>query len=705
MARRLWTAAHPPLDGAYAINRNSPQARGLRVWIPDARGANPLALNPVTSQNASNTIVSDGTLGQVYSLPAGWIEATGIAGGVAMSGATWSVACWVNFNVVTGTQTVVGVGQVGGSLTSTAAIVLRGTIRAEFSGAGLIVDSGVTPVANTWYRVWYTCDSVGVASNIYVNGLQRATSGTQPSSAAVVDTVSIGRWHDAGYTGDTMNGQVSDARYYNTLVTPATIWQDYEPSTRYDLWRPLRSRRWFVPVVGGTTPTATDAVTLADLAALAAAVAASDSTAQTETAALSNGVASTDAANALETAGLSAAIGTADGIGLSDSATTSTAQGPADAVSFAETAVVSVALSGTDVSTAADGAQPSLSASDSAAHAEGTPSLSAALSTSDAGSLSDLASVAIAGSTAIAASDAIGLSETVSVAVALAQTDAATASDSLPATALAAPDTGLGSEGAPSLSASLSAQDIGTLAETASVAIAGSATILAADAIGLTETISLGVSVSATDSSTAQDASQNALGASDSAGHAEGVPTLTAALSAQDAVTLGDAAAVSVVGGTAIAASDSSTLSDSASVTVSLTTLDTLGLSESAAVSIVGSAAIAASDSAALSETISISASVASGDLVGLGDLYTAGLLAAELAAFVEQTATTVSLALVDQGLLQDTAQILTPANSVAATDAVGLTDTATVATILPRDLVYKLGVPSTRWSLGLPLG
>jgi hypothetical protein len=238
----------PPVAGPFDINTASPQAEGLVAWIPDTLRNNPLALNPLNVTNSSNTVAADAQMGQVYNLPAGYMEITGLKQAVALNTA-WSVGCWVRFNAVTGTQTVVGAANQG-SGTSAVHIASRsaGSIKVEKPSAALLVDSSVTPSTNTWYHVLYVYDGT---NRIYVNGVQKATSATA-EIAATPNAINIGRYHDSGFTGDTLNGKVIDVRYYNVPVPAAVVWQMWAPETRYDLWRP-RSPIFVVRSAGTVT--------------------------------------------------------------------------------------------------------------------------------------------------------------------------------------------------------------------------------------------------------------------------------------------------------------------------------------------------------------------------------------------------------------------------------------------------------------------
>lgn len=245
MPRRSWAGNRPPLDGAFTINRNSPQANGLVAWIPDSQGNLPLGYNSITASNTSSTVVGDGTLGKVFNLPAGYIELSNLAAGVNMDTAPWSIACWVNFNVVSGTQNIMSLHRAASSFSGMDFKSLSGG--AIQCGVGSL-STGVTPVAGTWYRFWYTFSATGASpSSIYLNGVLSINGADQAPSSVVADRLCVGRYNDAGGTFDTLNGKVADIRYYTKCVTPEVIWQDYDPATRYDLWQPMRSRRWFAP--------------------------------------------------------------------------------------------------------------------------------------------------------------------------------------------------------------------------------------------------------------------------------------------------------------------------------------------------------------------------------------------------------------------------------------------------------------------------
>lgn len=151
----------------------------------------------------------------------------------------FSVGIWLSLTSASGTQTAFSLVDTTNNLAI--AIMIRSGSPLKVEGWGSLsnptLESGVTPVANTWYRVDYTWD--GTTSRIYVNGVEKANNTAAPQSFTPT-IASIGKFSTSF---DNWTGWLDDATVFNYCLSPDTIWalydssrQDYGPAFRRQYW-------------------------------------------------------------------------------------------------------------------------------------------------------------------------------------------------------------------------------------------------------------------------------------------------------------------------------------------------------------------------------------------------------------------------------------------------------------------------------------
>ncbi len=139
------------------------------------------------------------------------------AAGMPNNSAAHSLACWVKFTSVAGTQSLMWMVGAGGTGNSTQLALRGGALRAE-KGAGTLLCGTFTPVTGVWYHVCYTWD--GVSSGIiYINGVQQASSSTSPGAATIAELYISTHI----YVAEPIVGQQDDARIYDHALTLAEI--------------------------------------------------------------------------------------------------------------------------------------------------------------------------------------------------------------------------------------------------------------------------------------------------------------------------------------------------------------------------------------------------------------------------------------------------------------------------------------------------
>jgi Concanavalin A-like lectin/glucanases superfamily len=265
MRRRWAPRANRPPHGPAQVNRASPQADGLVAWWPalasDQSAARDLAGRGFDAAFQGGTPPTWGSLAEGWQAldlgsGGGYAEAADddLLSPAANLGAI-TVAAWVNVtawpsggqnrapivakgNGGTGANAyeyalyVNGASPAEGNAHSVTGVVWKqdGATYWEGSADADAVSLGVT------YHVAFTLgpdaaqialfqDGLTVGSGVFVGGT--LTAGDSP--------VDLGRRPD-GATGQTLNALLADVRVYSRALSPAEIWQLYDPPTRWDLY-------------------------------------------------------------------------------------------------------------------------------------------------------------------------------------------------------------------------------------------------------------------------------------------------------------------------------------------------------------------------------------------------------------------------------------------------------------------------------------
>jgi len=478
---RRWDKSKPP-TGPWTLNKDAPQAQGLVAWYPmggpSARGyAADLAGQLALSGTVSSSVL--GADGQPATSLNGSSEFLLNSSGAPVSDVPLTLASWANAgsSSLVGSLLAVDFGQSTGGNNRFHRLVVVGSaspkqVRANSGWSGGLetqATHGAGWVAGTWFH------TVGVFASqtsraVYYNGALGATD-TTSATTGTVNKIQYGR-HSVTGSEQHWNGGLGEAGVWNLALNAEIVRRLYSPDTRYELWYPLRSKKWFSAGSAGISATLTGT--------LAAATVSS-----TGTVALKGALTGTLAAATAAATGTVALKGTLsktlDAATLSATATLAltgtTTQTLADAT-LAATGALAVTGSGTLTATLAGATLDSTA----------TLALKAATSaTLDAATLAATSTLAIKGATTAtldaATLSAQGTSQTVTVGV-LSQTlaDASVASTgTLALRAQASPTLDAATLVSTSTLAikAVATATLGdaTLASTATVLIKGSATI------------------------------------------------------------------------------------------------------------------------------------------------------------------------------------------------------------------------------------
>jgi Concanavalin A-like lectin/glucanases superfamily len=257
---RIWDKSKPPL-GAFTLNRDSPQAIGLAFWWPmggSARyqpdklkesGAFDLTPSGTPIQtlgiHGQPTIVLDGS-SSYYTAPHD----------ISINPTVLSVMCNVRFSTLTNAYSCLLSKFDGGTgfywqffvkSNGMLAVYANDGVTASYDGTG-----SYALAAGTAAHVAFTLSSNGLAG--YVNGLvDISTSGWAGSVASNTGSISIGT--DLNTAGRLVNGSIDDVRIYYKELSPAQLKVINDPGRKFELWYPLRSRKWIaIPAAAGFKP-------------------------------------------------------------------------------------------------------------------------------------------------------------------------------------------------------------------------------------------------------------------------------------------------------------------------------------------------------------------------------------------------------------------------------------------------------------------
>lgn len=254
---RRWDKSKPP-QGPFALNRDCPQAQGLVAWWP----VGPHGSGKVLPDLANTYTLTTGTAGTPTLLGTG-------APAVALSAASNQYLLNDATPITALPLSISAWGQTDGS-TQTVFQILAGTGNHNDFCRIVLVSNKVRVNVGT---VTGGAQSNAITTASYTNGRQHLFSASCASSTsrtvyldgtnAVTDTASIApvnaftrlRFGVALTTADALlqpfNGSLGETGLWNRALAADEHMRLWSPATRYELWYPLRSRKWFTQGGGG----------------------------------------------------------------------------------------------------------------------------------------------------------------------------------------------------------------------------------------------------------------------------------------------------------------------------------------------------------------------------------------------------------------------------------------------------------------------
>lgn len=266
-----WDKSRPP-TGAFTLNRDCPQARGLVAWYPMNVGG---VLVPDYVSKKHLSLGTPGGMGASFdrakvrrfaSASSQYLRSTS----VPFSAYPFSVSAWFNMQDITTQQWIVGGSNESGAFPGAhyyGLLLASGNVRAQQDGrnageisGGAVVASTATNAGSWNHGVAVFTASGPTGSTIFHNGSTKVVSAANdafrfPSGITGTEIGSC----VFGTRGNYANGLIGEVCVWAREVTQADAMRLYDPSTKYELWYPLRSKKWIVgAAAAATAPTLSD---------------------------------------------------------------------------------------------------------------------------------------------------------------------------------------------------------------------------------------------------------------------------------------------------------------------------------------------------------------------------------------------------------------------------------------------------------------
>ena len=326
MPIRRWDTSRPP-SGPFALNRDAPQARGLVAWWPMGnRTSRGVAIDEAGLRNltGSTNAMSIGIDRQpAQSLSSASSHGIGIVSlpvtAFPLTLAAWCRPATTHAGNVLGLASNTGAAGYGRKLLFCHS---DGTVRG-FSQDDTTGEFKASATGTYTAGQWMHAATVFAASNdnrTYRNGANKGTSSTNRGWGTLADRTRIG---DDNSGGNFFNGDIGECGIWNVVLDDSLIWRLYDPGTRFELWYPLRSRKWiWMPLGSGGQTVAITQVSETDTAQALTAVAGARTVAIGQVSSTETSQALTVAATRTVTIGQVASTETAQGLTATTTVTT-----------------------------------------------------------------------------------------------------------------------------------------------------------------------------------------------------------------------------------------------------------------------------------------------------------------------------------------------------------------------------------------------
>lgn len=253
---RQWDKSKPPM-GAFALNKSCPQAQGLVAWYPwgnqssAAQCFDMVSRTHLTPSNAPTI-----RTGQYGEMVGNFVQASSqfFSNGVAspVGGMPLAITAWGNTD--TSTQTVIWVGNGPVGTDFYRIVLVSGKVRANIGVAPATQSNAITTASYTAGidQLFGATFTSATSRDVYLNGGNSVNDATNVSPAAP-NSVAMGTLILLAGNIQFYAGKMGECGIWNIALSPQLHQRLYNPATRYELWYPLRSAKWFMDVPAVTT--------------------------------------------------------------------------------------------------------------------------------------------------------------------------------------------------------------------------------------------------------------------------------------------------------------------------------------------------------------------------------------------------------------------------------------------------------------------
>ena len=205
-------------NGQWTYTPTSDTFNGTDTFTLKATGAT----SGVDQESVAVTVGVDPTLPENYALDFdGTNDHVSIADANSLDLTnTFSIEAWINPDVVTGSQTILGK---DGSY----AFALNGTGLRFTTDSATLNATGVTIAAGAWTHVAVVFDSAQDAT-FYVNGVSKGTIAGADNANVTAGDINIGRLLSSGTGSNYFGGQIEDVRVWSTARSATEIGNNFD---------------------------------------------------------------------------------------------------------------------------------------------------------------------------------------------------------------------------------------------------------------------------------------------------------------------------------------------------------------------------------------------------------------------------------------------------------------------------------------------
>jgi hypothetical protein len=247
-----WRGPGPPVGVPFGLNDQSPQAQGLMAWWPALYTSGAGILRDRVRDRNCNLMGTfaekcDPSFGRVKDFVSSYYVSNANISQLVQG----TLSIWVSFDSFPAANSVL--------LSSRDAPASSGAFQIDTASTTVIrvlVNNGDSWIinytsgnlnVNQWYLGNFTWSA---GHKMYLNGV---LAGSDPDVQAVFcgNPLYIGALGPYGAGGYPLDGQVAEVRLSDCALPPGVIWQQWNPDTRWDLYRPLVRRLWHVPIAVG----------------------------------------------------------------------------------------------------------------------------------------------------------------------------------------------------------------------------------------------------------------------------------------------------------------------------------------------------------------------------------------------------------------------------------------------------------------------